>query len=119
MSNYHVKNISDDGRKANVVFHIPILAENNGVGVALRTALSQSINSSNFVSQVPWIQGAELIQIQNGELYEHVEAVTFLAADTNTEKQTRINARYTVLTTFIVSKVQATLVFWGLDKDVT
>ena len=60
----------------------------------------------------------ELAQIQSGELYEHAETVTFLAADSNAQKQAKIDAKYTALTTTILAKARATLKFWGLNRTV-
>lgn len=115
--NYHVKTITADGRKANVVFHIPIPVENNGAGVSLRTALSQHMGT--FESKVPWLAGQEVADLQNGELYEQPETVTFLAADSNAQKQAKIVARYATLSVSVPSKVRATLKFWGLDGSVS
>jgi hypothetical protein len=114
--NYHVKAISPDGRKAQVVFHIFIPIENNSAGVALRTAVSQYIGT--FVSQVSWILQSEIDQIEAGELYEHSETVGFLAADTNAQKQTKIDDRYTALSASILGKVKEILKFWGKDRNV-
>ena len=117
--NYHVKEISPDGRRASVVFHIPVPTENNSSGVALRTALSQYIDSANFASQVPWVVGqAEENLIKNGELYEHSETFGFLAADNNTQKQSKLDNRYTALSVSIITKIRAILKFWGMDKNV-
>ena len=114
MSNYHVKSITPNGRKASVVFHIPIPVENNGAGRALRDAVSEFKGGT---SQVPWIDPAELTQLGNGELYEHSETVGFLAADSNAQKQAKIDARFTALSTSVLDKARATLKFWGLNRD--
>lgn len=116
MSNYHIKQITPDGRKASVVFHIPIPIENNSAGVALRNAVSQYTGGT---SQVPWIDPAELTQLGTGELYEHSEMVGFLAADTNAQKQAKVDARFTALSMGVVEKVRTILKFWGKDGDIT
>lgn len=64
-----------------------------------------------------WISAGELTQLGTGELYEHSETVTFLAADTNGQKQAKIDARYTALSTSILEKARTILKFWGLDRD--
>ncbi len=124
MSNYHVRMIRDDGREASVIFHIPIPNENNSAPISLRTAVSQFIKPRNddgtygvFKSQIEAL-GAEETQLQNGELYEHVEVVKFLAADNNAQKQTKIDNRYTALTTGILNRIRANLKFWGFDRNV-
>lgn len=116
MSNYHVKSITPNGRDAQVVFHIPIPIENNSANIALRTAVSQYIGI--FTSVVPWITAGEVTQLEAGELFEHSEIVKFLAADTNAQKQTKIDNRYTTLSTNILDKTREILKFWGLDRNV-
>ena len=115
-ADYHVMATSKDGRKAQVVFHIPIPIENNGAGLALRTAVSQFIGS--FTSGVPWIAAGEVTQLENGELFEHSETVPFLAADSNAQKQTKIDNRYNALSASILNRVRTILKFWGKDRNV-
>lgn len=123
--NYHVRNISVNGRNASVIFHIPIPVENNGASVALRTAVSEFIKSQNddgtwgtFQSGLQGIVAGELTQLQAGELYEHRETVKFLANDSNAQKQTKLDNRYTALTTTVLNQVRAKLKFWGLNRDI-
>ena len=115
---YHVMGMRKDGRKAQVVFHIPIPNENNAASMSLQTALSEYIDGTNFVSKYPGTLGAELIEIQNGSLYEQVEAISFLAADSNAQKQAKIDAKFTSLSVVVVTKIRNILKFWGLDRDV-
>lgn len=126
MSNYHVRNISVNGRNATVIFHIPILDENNSVPIPLRTALSEYIKPRNedgtygtFQSQLQSIAAGELTQLQSGELFEHSEAVKFLAADNDSQKQTKIDNRFTALEISVVSRVRTQLKFWGKNRDVS
>jgi len=116
MSNYHIKNITKDGRKASVVFHIPIPALNNSAGIPFRTALMQY--KPVTVSDVPWLSSGELTQIQNGEIFEHSEVVSFLADDSNAQKQGRVDAIFTDLNIIVLNEIKARLKFWGLDRDV-
>ncbi len=113
--NYHVKSISSDGRKANVVFHIPIPDEQNSASFSLRTAVSQYKGGT---SQVPWITGAELTQLGTGELYEHFEMVVFEGGASNLEKQTTIDNRYTTLSTTVLDRIRTVLKFWGKDRNI-
>ncbi len=125
MSNYHVKTQNEAERSAQVIFHIPIPVENNGVGVALRTAVSEYVKPrledgtfGVFQSQVVGIVGSELTQLRNGELYEKVENINFLATDYNAQKQTKIDNRYTALTIGGLNRIRKVLKFWGLNRDV-
>jgi hypothetical protein len=97
-----------------VVFHIPIPVEDNSAGKPLRGAVSESTGGT---SQVPWIDAGELAQLGNGELYEHSETVGFLAADSNVQKQAKIDARFTALSTSVLNRARATLKFWGLNRN--
>ena len=115
---YHVMNMRKDGRAAQVVFHVEILDENNAVGISLQTALKEYIDGANFVSKYPGIAGTELIDIQNGSLYEQVETVVFLAADTNGQKQAKIDNKFISLSASVLNKTREILKFWGLDRDV-
>lgn len=114
--NYHVKTVSPDGRKASVVFHIPIPVEDNSAGKPLRDAVSEHIGM--FTSQVPWLPANEVTELENGEVYEHAETVNFLAADGNAQKQAKIDARYTALTSSVLTRMREVLKFWGKDRDV-
>ncbi len=124
-NDYHVMGNRDDGRSARVVFHIPIPVENNSASVALRTAVGEYIKPrledgtfGTFKSIYQGILTAEETQLQNGELYEHVNSVKFLALDTNAQKQTKIDNKFTALSTSVLTKIRARLKFWGLDRDV-
>ena len=125
MSNYHVRNISANGRNASVIFHVPVPAENNSASVSLRTALSQHIKPRNadgtfgtFQSQMQGVLSAELTKLRAGQLFEHVETVKFLAADSDAQKQTKLDNRYTALATNVLNQVRAKLKFWGLNRDI-
>ncbi len=127
MSNYHIRGISKDGRNARVIFHIPIPAMDNSAStpVPYRIALSEYVKPrqedgtfGDFASSLQGIAGAELTQLQAGELYEYLEIVKFLAEDTNPQKKTKIDDRYTALAISIVTRIQAELKFWGMNVDV-
>ncbi len=119
-SNYHVMAITNDGstNQVTVVFHIPIPIENNSGSHSLRDALSEYIGGANFESVYPGTLAGELIQLQNGELYEYVETVQMEDSDTNGQKQTAIDNMFTVLLTLVLNKTRNILEFWGLDRDV-
>lgn len=119
MSNYHITDLSPKEDKVKVIFHIPIPDENNSAGVNLRTALAQYISNAGITaSAVPWDVSSEETQILNGMLYEHSETVYVDANLTLVQKRNIIDARYTVLTTQAVSKIQSILKYWGLNRDV-
>lgn len=123
--NYHVLETTEKGHSSDVVFHIAVPDENNGVGVNLRVALAQKLvkdlAGAAFVSAVPWLPtgtGSESEQIENGLVYEHQEAVKYNANLGVVAKRTIIDNRYTVLASVIPDRIRERLRFWGLDRDV-
>lgn len=127
MSSYHGLETSEKGHQSDVVFHIVVPDENNGVGVNLRTALAQKLARERelagitIISVVPWLPtgaGSESEQIENGEVYEHQEAVRYSANLSLVEKRTVIDNRYTALASVIPDRIRERLRFWGLDRDV-
>lgn len=122
---YHVRAVSKNGRNATVIFHIPIPLENNAASISLPTALSEYIKPRNddgtfgtFISNLQGIAAEELTTLQAGSLYEHIETVSFLAADTEGQKQTKIDNRFTALSINVLNNVRAILKFWGKARDV-
>lgn len=118
MSNYHVKTQIKTARTAVVVFHIAMPDDTNSASYSLRSAVSEYVDGANFTSAVSWIAAQELTDLQNGLLFEVVETIKFLAADSNTQKQTKIDNRYTALTTSTVDKMKTILKFWHLNRDI-
>ncbi len=116
--NYHVKTQTKNARNAVVVFHIPIPDDTNAVGYSLRSAVSEYVGGAIFISEVPWLGGTETADLQNGNLLEVVETVSFLAADNNAQKQTKIDNRFTILETNSVTKIKTILKFWRLNRNV-
>lgn len=117
---WHVQGITDDGRYATVVFHIDIPNENNSTPISLRTAVAESIRPRNqdgtygiFQSALVSIDALELTALQNGSKYEVVSTISFLADDTNLQKQNKIEAKFTALSTNVLNKLREKLKFWN------
>lgn len=123
MSNYHLLRQDSKKDEVTVVFHVPISSQNNFAGVSLQTALKEMLESETEAgiigSQCPFIQAAELTQLQNGELYEHVEVVKFDANLSQAEKRNIIDSRFAELTAIVAARVANELDFWGYSRDVT
>lgn len=118
--NYHILNSKEKDQSVRVAFHIPIPNTNNSVGVNYRIALKQF--KPFTTSQVPWLIGAEVIQLQDGELYEHVISVVYRVKASDVDKQTIIDAEYNRLRggtdESILKKLQSQLKYWGKDRNV-
>lgn len=117
-NDYHVLTQRKNARTVDVVFHIPIPDDINAADYSLRSAVSELIGTSTFTSQVPWLTGQEVTDLQNGILFEQMETVKFLATDDDTQKQTKIENRFTVTSTNIVDKLKTILKFWQFNSDV-
>ena len=118
--NYHILNSRELDQSVRVAFHIPIPNANNSVGVNYRTALKQF--KPFTASQVPWLTGTEVTQLQNGELYEYMGTVVYRVKASDVDKQTIIDAEYNELRggtkKSILKKLQAQLKYWGKDRNV-
>ena len=121
MADYHVLTMSRLDR-LDVVFHFPVPDQVNFAGVNLRVALKAHLEAAAddgiIASQYPGIQGAELTQMQAGEVYEHREAVEFDANLTKALKRDQVDARWTALGAIISTRVVNLLDFWGYDRTV-
>lgn len=126
MSNWHVKTTSKDGRRASVVFHIPVPVGSNDASPAKswRDAIAEQIKPQNtdgsfgtWFSQLQGIDAGELGQIQAGELFEKVDNVAFQANDSDLEKRDKIDTKFTELSTEIINEKKAELKFWGFARD--
>ena len=122
MSDFHILKTGNKLDKATVAFHIAIPDENNSATpvVNLRTALSDQINAG-AVSQVPWLEtdfASEYAQIQSGEIFEHVEVVTFSGNAIDADKVLAMDNKHAELEISIVEKVRNQLKFWGHNRDV-
>jgi len=123
MADYHILDMDELENRVGVIFHIPVPDELNKAGVNLRTAVKQylenQIINGTITSKVPWISSSELIDIQNGLIYEHFKLFQFSNAHaTKTTKMSELNSEYTRLVTRIQDKIRKTLKYWGLDVNV-
>jgi len=116
MANYHILNGRPDGNQYRVVFHLPVPDTTNNVGVNYRTALTQWLGETT--SQVPFIQSAEQVQLDNGELYEHSWDYDTHDGVSLSEKQAELDAKFTALSTVVVNQLQVRLGYWGYNRDV-
>ena len=123
MSNYHALMTTQKNHSTEVVFHIVVPNENNGVGVNIRTALSQSLG--DVVTSIPWLENGtqeqqdEYLAIVAGEIYEYSETITYNANLNDVGKRDIIDARYTELATSIPNIIRSRFKFWGLNRDIT
>jgi hypothetical protein len=122
MANWHARAGSLDGNSFEIIFHIPIPATNNRVGLSFRTALVKS----GFGGKTKMTEGVlpgeitttERAAIAAGSLYEHIEQFDTHPDETATQLQVRIDARYNQLATQLLDRIKNILQYWGHDRNV-
>lgn len=120
MSDYHILNTDIKLKTVSCVFHMPIPATNNVVGVSWQDALVLSLGGADEITSVLTdITPSELSAMKAGSIYENVVNVRFSSIDlTNTERLAEVEAAYTAAETNILAEKQVTLNFYGKSGDV-
>lgn len=119
MSDYHVLSADEEGNAHSVAMHIPVPDQNNNVSYSYRTALVESLGgAANIESAVPFISGAELTQLQAGELYEEVVEFPSNPGQDLASKRDALDAMFSSQVTETQAMLQNKLGFWGYSRDV-
>ena len=120
MSDYHIREVAADKKTINVVFHLPVPATNNVVGVAWRTALVAQQGGADAITSVLLdIAAEDLTALKAGELYERVLTMRFSSITlTNAERLAEVAAKYSLELSEVQSNLQATLDYYGKVGDV-
>lgn len=117
MADMHI--LGGDGkRRWTVVMHFPVPDVNNVVGISYRTALVNSeIGSETIMAEgvgPGQITTAEKVQIEAGELFEHL--ISFLAESGGTslvELRDALRAEYARQEANMIAEVQLKLKYFG------
>lgn len=118
MANYHVLEGSNAGDSYRVVFHVSVPDELNKTGNKnIRTALSED-SSINKTSVIPGVEVTEQTDLTNGVLYEHVETFSTHSEHTLASERSRLDARYTELTTSVANALRRRYAFWKFERNV-
>ena len=119
---YHIREISKNGKTVNVVFHLPIPdAGTNQAGISWRTAIVKSLGGADEITSViPSIQGQqEETDMKAGAIVEINESVRFGSIYLSTaNKKAKIEARYSELLADLVTNKQKELLFMGFSDNV-
>ena len=119
MSNYHILASDTYGNRYQVVFHIPVPDSTNQIDVNYRSAMVEwQGGASGIASQVPLISGAELTQLQAGELYEVSRPFNSNPGETLIQKQNKIDAMFNEIKAEVQNDFQDILSYWGYSRDV-
>lgn len=126
MSDYHVLDGENDGRRYRVAFHISVPNEQNAVSTStLRAALSEDASVrydpddlNPKKSRVPWITVGEQNSLDTGTVYEHLETYKTHPDLTNAQNQAALDARFTQLSTAVVNALRERYAFWRFDRNV-
>lgn len=120
MTNYHIRETDKRLKTVSTVFHIPIPATDNAVGVTWQAALVLSLGGADAISSVLTdITPEEESAMKAGSIYENVATVRFSSTDlTNADRLAEVEAAYTAAVTDVIEDKQVTLNFYGKSGDV-
>jgi len=120
MSDYHIRNTDLKLKNVSTVFHIPIPATNNAVGISWQAALVLSLGGADAISSVLTdITTAELNAMKAGEIFEDVATVGFSSTNlTNVQRLAEVETAFTAAKTDVLAEKQITLNFYGKNGDV-
>lgn len=118
MANWHALTGTLDGNSFRIVFHIAIPSALNRAGINYQSAILTSGLGGKTVlpdgdGTAGTISAAEKASLAAGSLYEWVEDFATNPAETANALQTRIDARWTALTTLLQSQLAARLTYFG------
>lgn len=121
MSDYHILQTDLRLKTVSTVFHIPIPATNNAVGVSWQAALVFSLGGADAISSILTdITLEEESAMKAGSVFENATTVRFSSIDlTNAERLAEVVAAYTAAETEILAEKQVTLNFYGMSGDVS
>ncbi|MCK4498900.1 hypothetical protein KAU11_00205 [Candidatus Babeliales bacterium] len=117
---FHILTQAKNQNTVNVVFHIPIPATNNEVGITWQQAVVKEAGGvDNIISVLPDISSAELISMKSGALIEKVETVRFSSIYLdNAQRLQQVKDRYNVVKIEFIAEKQITLAFMGFGGNV-
>ena len=120
MADYHVLNTDESGNALRVVFHIAVPAVTNDAGYSIRTALVEWLGGGEdptvIQSVCPFITGAELTQMQAGEVYEMVVSLASRPGEDLAVKQARLDLEHAAKVTEAQALITTVLQYWGYDR---
>ena len=119
MSDYHILQADRYGNAYSVVFHVPVPDQDNEVTYSYRTAIVEWQGGAvGISSQVPFISGAELTQLQAGELYEVARIFNSNPNESLAQKRDKLDVMFVDIVTATQADFQDKLGYWGYDRDV-
>lgn len=115
--NYHILKNAVDLKTASVIFHFPVPIGDNAVGTSWADAFLIGVDSSP-TSTLHGI-GAELTQIESGQIIEHKATVRFSSVSlTNAQRLAEIVSKYTTIKGAFFDAKSIELNFAGKQGDV-
>lgn len=117
MSDYHILSGDEAANAYVVIFHVSVPDVANEVGVNYRAAILE-YQGEPIVSRVPFISGAELIQLEAGELYEVSRSYASNPLMDLAAKRDELDAMYAQVVIDTQDTLQKRLGYWGYSRDV-
>lgn len=119
MSDYHILAADKYANSYSVVFHVPVPDAVNQVSYNYRTAIVEwQGGATEITSQVPFIDGAELTQLQSGEVYEVGRKFHSNPNETLVQKRDRLDVIFGEIVTETQADFQDVLGYWGYERDI-
>ena len=119
MSDYHILTGDKYGNAYTVVFHVPVPDTLNTVDVNYRTALVEwQGGATEISSQVPFISGSEMTELQAGQLYEVSRSFNSNPNETLPQKRARLDVMFAEVVSEVQADFQDILGYWGYSRDV-
>lgn len=113
--NFHIREQNKESKSITVIFHIPVPATNNLAGTPWQQAVKEHLNPVAVLSN----NSVENALIENGEILEVIETVTFSSVSLiNAQRLAQIETAYTTRSAALLSELTVKLNFWGYEGDV-
>lgn len=119
MSDYHVMAGDDAGNAFTVAFHVPVPDQDNYVGYSYRQAVVDILGgASNIKSSCPFINPAELTQMQAGEVFEITALFYSYPGENLAAKQARLDTMHGEIVTATQQLYINKLGYWGYSRTI-
>jgi hypothetical protein len=121
MSNYHIREITEDFKTVNIVFHIPIPVGNNAIGLPWRDVLVRYLGgAANIHSVLPEVVNTqEETDMKAGIIFEKLITTRFTSTNlTDVQRLVQVEAAFTATKAEELAAKQIQLKYFGKEGSV-
>jgi len=117
MSDYHVLEASDNGRRLKVVMHISVPTQSNLANKTLSACLVEDVDKvkTSVLASISTIEANALVA---GTLVEHVISFRTNRGIPNSTKRTRLDAEYSLTVMHVQNVLRRRYWGWGFERNV-